>query len=95
MDTEPPREGLPPCVRLSVFEERMAVQHTRCGDAAGHKSRYSVGAAPIDYWQESDHGLFPFAKSTNWVIAVKTDDPLVASAAFERGDHFVRTGELE
>lgn len=89
------REGLPPCVRMAVFNERavMLIDREGCQGDHGLGVRFGVRLGDIDHWAESVTHPGP---KLPWVpIATLTDDPEEAEAAFERGERWVRTGELD
>ena len=91
-----PREGLPPCLSIAVFDGRRAwfLDAAACGHTT--PKRFTVVADTLIRWD------------TNWVfhpevltptgtlegpLEIRTDDPDEAAAAFERGAEWVRTGE--
>lgn len=95
---EAPREGLPPCMRVARFDERAATFHDNsCGQSLFPAARFIVSwGVPAEWGKDvwgvhSDLAPLPvrgrFTKN-------ETDDPTQAEAAWERAEHFVRTGEL-
>ncbi len=85
------REGLPPCARIVLYDDRLAVWHSPCGTRNGH----IVTAGPfLEYADSRDHPGFKTAIGTYpLTVDLVTDDPTEAQAAFERGAEWVRTGE--
>ncbi len=89
-----PREGLPPCVKMIVFDGRVVAQHAPCSAGSkfivrtGRVSRYGCspdhpGYRDVNIWAEPS------------VTELLTDDPDEAQAAFDKGAEYVRTGEMQ
>lgn len=98
-EAEPPREGLPPCLRYAVFEDRRAIMHLSCPEHRNPESRYyHIACGPLervafDYQHGGRQIYYPWGNIKN--IITLTDDPAEAEAAWERAQEWVRTGELE
>ena len=97
-----PREGLPLCVRLVVFEGRAVGLHDRKAgcDCVGYADsfRFALVASRVEGMADCD--VTPERAIPLWCLgdpALKlgTDDPAEAEAADERGERWVRTGELD
>lgn len=93
---------MPPCLRLAVFEGRVATHYDELGckheDPSSMSVRYEVRMGRPDEWRLWYHGDHPEVTVPTWwgtplVLHLKTDDPDEAQAAFERGAEWVRTGE--
>ena len=102
MNTPPPREGLPPCVTVAFYDGRRAcmIDASLCdiGSSGHHMStRFYVNAGhdegPLAIDIHSEFPLVGYGVSGGFSIV--TDDPAEAEAAFERGERWVRTGELD
>ena len=90
-----PREGLPPCARLALFENRIACINDRsiCGHY-GLRFVIHAGRNPETYTSKWHPDCKAFTISlADLVLDLETDDPTQAKAAFERGAKWVRTGE--
>lgn len=90
-----PREGLPPCVKIVVHEERaiLLIDSEACSADHGLGVRFGIRRGHIEKWDKSL--THPEAPKTPWVpIETLTDDPDEAQAAFERGAEYVRTGVM-
>ena len=93
----PPREGVPPCITMSVLGERLAFLFD------GHQCRHpeDEGSPRFAAW----HGLFlGWAESTDhpglrtaWhgyeMGYIETDDEDVAKGVYANADRWVRTEE--
>ena len=97
-----PREGLPPCIRLIVFDGRAVSVHDRddkCSCGFPPKDyRFGVVATRVEGM--ADHDVTPSRRIPLWCIGEAaleygTDDPDEAAAAFNRGREYVLTGVLE
>ncbi len=94
-----PREGLPPCVKVVLFDDRLAVLYDRscsCGQFFDDTpERYCCTAAPHTGYQEATgHPDCMMPSRGPWLLHLDTDDLDEAQAAFERGREYVRTGKL-
>ena len=91
-----PREGLPPCVKIVVFEDRavLLIDTESCDAEHGiSKVRFGIRFGVIDEWRLSP--THPSGPKTPWVpIHLTTDDPDEAQAAFDKGAEWVRTGVM-
>ena len=93
-----PREGLPPCVTIAVFDGRMATKV----DAAApcpyehYPQRFAIGAGTVLGRSSDANNSHRFQTwDTTPVLIVLTDDPAEAEAAWERAERWVLTGELD
>ena len=101
-DPAEPREGLPPCTSLVMFDGRLAalINTALCGEPQVHNmaTRFFVTAGAQS--GSTAPGLhnpncrMPQGQGEHTVY-LETDDPAEAQAAFERGAEWVRTGRLE
>ena len=101
-----PREGanerMPPCLRLAVFEGRVATFYDEMGcdhkDPASMPARYEVLVGQPTEWLPWAHGDHPQTVVPSvWVSGrtqYMTDDPDEAQAAFDKGAEYVRTGVM-
>ena len=97
-----PREGLPPCMSMAVFEGRVATLYDEMAcdhkDPASLPTRFEVlTGQPTEWlpWAHEDHPEIVVPSA--WIPSRTqhlTDDPDEAAAAFERGAEWVRTGEM-
>lgn len=103
MSEAEPREGLPPCVSVAVFEGRRAFMRDirECEHGWDHdrKERMVVvvdrvlhGSSPDGYHPDC---YMPWGDGATNVLTLWTDDPDEARDAFMKGAEWVRTGELE
>ena len=87
-----PREGLPPCIRIAIFDGRLAVEHHACNSDnrsfIKRSSPYVWGDSPIHVGFKGPFGN-PFEDLD------LPDDPAEAEAAWERAERWVRTGVLD
>ncbi len=98
-----PREGLPPCLSMAVFEGRVATLYDEMGcdhkDAPQMSTRYEVLVGQSTAWLSWEHADHPeIVVPSVWMegrTKMDTDDPDEAQAAFERGAEYVRTGRME
>lgn len=93
----PPREGLPPCARLALFENRVAcIDDRSICDHPGARFVIRAGRDPEPHasFYHPECKAFTITESA-CVLELDTDDPAEAEAAFERGERWVRTGELD
>jgi hypothetical protein len=92
-----PREGLPPCTSLVIFEDRMValIDQEVCQHDWGD-GRFRLHRGITNGSREPHPGhpelFMPGAASVGRVQA--TDDPDEAQAAFDKGAEWVRTGEM-
>lgn len=98
----PPREALPPCVQMTIFDGRSA----EIVDAAGcHEFhvRFTVSVCELgDPVPAGDPNRVKFVAHRdrpawfvqNDVFTLDTDDPVEAEVAYARGCEFVLTGVL-
>ena len=91
-----PREGLPPCLSVAVFDGRMAAMVDGEADSScdHYSARFWVGAGTIIRREKALtlHGFYPWV--TKGGFELFTDDPDEAQAAFAKGAEWVRTGEM-
>ncbi len=96
-----PGEGPPPCQRFVLFDGRVAshIDTSLCDEDHKDKFRFFVIAGMGDGDERDDmpHDDCPVGRGAirNPVVRLSTDDPAEAEAAFERGERWVRTGELD
>ena len=102
MTVIPPCEGLPPCVKVALFDDRLAVLYDRSCKCASlfdlSLPLYCSMSGPLSSQSEAmghPGTIMPRLRRGTEVIHVDTDDPAEAQAAFERGSEYVRTGVLE
>lgn len=97
-----PREGLPPCLSMAVFEGRACTLYDEMGcDHQGGASiplRYEVRVGAPDGWRLWMHGDHRETTVPEWwasslIVDLSTDDPNEAQAAFAKGAEWVRTGD--
>lgn len=95
----PPREGLPPCLRMARFDERAATFHDKsCGAIRFPEERFTVSWGTPTKWGEDLLGIhtgIPPVPIGGQVTKVNTDDPTEAEVAWEKAERWVRTGELD
>ena len=97
-----PREGLPPCTSLVIFDGRLAARTDTalCAEPQIHNmtTRFFVTAGA------QSGSTAPGLHNSNFrmpqgqgehKVYLETDDLDEAQAAFERGSEYVRTGRLE
>lgn len=95
-----PREGLPPCLSLAIFDGRGAslVDDTAgCHSPRGGGGRFKINAGTIGTTRVTSRIHPELPKSWPvlvWALSMATDDPDEAKAAFERGAEYVRTGVM-
>ena len=102
-----PREGaterMPPCLRLVVFEGRVAAFYDEMGcdheDPASMLVRYDIRVGQPDAWMLWAHGdhlktMVPTWRGSPSILHLYTDDPDEAQAAFDKGAEYVRTGVM-
>jgi hypothetical protein len=98
MTVAPPREGLPPCIRQAVCDERVATLYdARCECSKGFSviTRYCVVAGPLSRYSEAaSHPNTRLARVCDTVLHFDTDSASEAEAAWARAEQWVRTGEL-
>ena len=96
-----PREGLPPCFQMAVYEDRRLIMHLNCPTHTNPDSRYAhLAVGPLTRW---DFGCkhagmsfpYPLGTGDESNIVTYADDPDEAQAAFDKGAEYVRTGVLE
>ncbi len=98
----PPREGLPPCVKVGLYADRVVVLYDRsceCGQLFDPAlPRYCSMAGPVSSYSDSrghpDHRV-PHIMFGTEALHLDTDDEAEAAAAYERGERYVRTGVLD
>ncbi len=98
-----PREGLPPCLSMAVFEGRVSTFYDEMGcdhkDAPDISTRYEVLVGRPTEWFPWEHGDHPETVVPSFDASDRrqylTDDLDEAKAAFKRGREYVRTGEME
>ncbi len=90
----PPREGLPPCLRFAIFEDRVACLGepcARCGREGWVVQRGGLGQRRAFHNHE---GTFSFA-SKGSRNQLDFSNRAEAAAAWERAERWVRTGVLD
>lgn len=97
-----PREALPPCVKVNLFDGRLAVLYNRsckCGELFDPTlPRYCSMAGPISGYREAPGHpgcKMPRIMAGTEALHLDTDDLDSAQVIFERGAEWVRTGELD
>lgn len=96
---DPPREGLPPCLSLAIFDGRGASLRDSAACDADHSGapRFWITGGrvkPCDC--PTGHRIHPEVKWHYFggsIGTVNTDDPAEAEAAWERAERWVRTGD--
>lgn len=99
MSEAEPREGLPPCMRVALMDDRI-VGYTEarsdCGGKHPISGLYAVSAG-FSTGPRIPHPSHPevLAWTGRQIFTIRTDDPAKAEAAYEKGKSWVWTGELE
>ena len=98
--TSPPREGLPPCVKLSRLDNRYASLRNSSLCDGHHKGQLRFWVMGGDVGAPATRDEAHPDLSWSWHVGVycgvflETDDPAEAEAAYGRAQRYVLTGEL-
>ena len=96
----PPREVLPPCWSVIVFDGRHAVwwRAEPCGHQDFEWRHEMCAGKTVDFYQPDSHPEIDFTvpglSPHECMVHVRTNDDAVARAGWEVAEHWVRTGSL-